>query len=163
MTWHTMTKREWSTIQAELGRDLPSMRLAALIATKCNNRKDESRITIEVPDEGERILAAKLEDITAVNRIRFAGAKIDRCESCGIAIWWLIQESRVFPTPAPIEIAHAANANIIADPERGTYRIVAPGQGERLNHFARCPEQSSWRRLEGGGVLHINTRGSKRR
>lgn len=51
----------------------------------------------------------------------------------------------MFPNPTPIECAIAANANIEADPARGIYRIVPPGRGKHLNHFARCPEARNFK------------------
>lgn len=70
-----------------------------------------------------------------------------RCRTCGKEIVWLLYERT--GVLAPIELEEGRDGNILADLEKGTYRLhqgLKPlGETYRMNHFVRCPQARFWR------------------
>ncbi len=68
------------------------------------------------------------------------------CRSCGTHIVWAVTEAG---KNAPVE--KQMGGNVVLDPsllpdEPATARVVRPGTGTHVNHFATCPQAPSWRK-----------------
>jgi hypothetical protein len=68
----------------------------------------------------------------------------DHCRSCDAPIDWAFTEKgkRI---PLDRTTTSSMVANIVLDPD-GTARVVAAGTGERISHFATCPNAGQHRR-----------------
>jgi hypothetical protein len=65
------------------------------------------------------------------------------CKSCGTPIEWARTEKG---KRIPLDLrVRAENANLFLDDE-GVVHYVAPGEGERISHFATCPNAKTHRR-----------------
>jgi hypothetical protein len=67
----------------------------------------------------------------------------ERCRSCQAPIEWAFTEKG---KRIPLDrTTSSAVANIVLDPD-GTARVVAAGEGDRISHFATCPNAGRHRR-----------------
>jgi hypothetical protein len=65
------------------------------------------------------------------------------CKTCGAPIDWAITEKG---RRIPLDVDSHPKANVIVDD--GIARIVEPGDGVRISHFATCPHASRHRRRD---------------
>lgn len=66
--------------------------------------------------------------------------KIAFCSACGAQIYWLKQADKPNAKANPITVKTELKGNITVDLAAGTYKIVAPGEGQHVSHFADCPK-----------------------
>lgn len=69
---------------------------------------------------------------------------MSQCRSCGMPIEWVYTKSG---TRMPVTEAEAGNVvvetGLFGEPEA---RVVKPGKGTHVSHFANCPQANDWRR-----------------
>lgn len=69
----------------------------------------------------------------------------DTCRSCGAAIAWAWTEKG---RAIPLDAAPVSNGNIKLEPTNGPKLlaiVVGPGHGDRVSHFATCPNAGEHR------------------
>ena len=72
--------------------------------------------------------------------------KTDKCRSCGAPIIWTVtSKGKRMPVDAkPVE---GGNVRLDQDLLGNTVASIVPdGTGDRVSHFATCPEAARWRR-----------------
>jgi hypothetical protein len=67
-----------------------------------------------------------------------AAIETKRCSKagCNKEIYWLVNEKT--EKKAPIDAMPDPNGNLVVNLPAGTYRVVGPGEGQYVNHFATC-------------------------
>lgn len=69
------------------------------------------------------------------------------CGSCGAAIEWVTTETNARPMPLDAEPRDDGNIVVIDDLfGHKLARYVPAGEGDRVSHFATCPDAASHRR-----------------